>query len=199
MPTLEERQREMSEYLKDDMENIFSLRTYQTMESLRARKPEILQSLIDAVKSASALAQPLIDCGKKQKIKCLQFSFLLSNALTRELRFRMDFYDTRYYADITGSGGYWDYSELFPFIDEDMESLRGKLVKRFTRVKDYELTDIRMIYCVGVFAIMEMVLAELATETAFEEVLTEVFESEVYVMYGAYLDQSKLIAKIGGR
>ncbi|MDR0469896.1 MAG: hypothetical protein LBH09_07985 [Peptococcaceae bacterium] len=199
MPSLEERQREMSEYLKDDAERIFSERTSQTMERLHTHKAEILQSLIDAMRSSSALVQPIIASGRKQKVKYLQFSFLLSGVLTRELRLKMDFLDARYYADITDSGGYWDYSALLPFVDEDMEILRNKLLKQFRRVMEYELSDIRMVYCVGLFAIMEMALTELVAETAFAEALAEVFEPEVFVLYGAYHDQAKLIATIAGR
>ena len=197
--SIEERQREISEYLKGDIERMFAERTSQTMEYLRAHKAEILQSLTAAVKSASAAVQPLIECGRKQIVRYAQFSFLLSGAVNRELQLKIDFYDTRYYADITESGGYWDYSVLFPFVDEDMNELHGKLRNKFQRIREYELLDIRLVYYIGVFAIMEMALTELAAEDAFADAFTEVFEPEIYVLFGAYHDQSKLIAKVKRR
>lgn len=199
MQCLQDRQREMSEYLKNDIGRIISLRTSQVMEHLYANKDNLLQSLVNSVESTAASVHHLIANGKKQKIRYMQFSFLLSNALTRELRFRIDFYDARYYSDITDIGGYWDYSELFGFIDEDIEFLHMKLSEKFARIKEYELVDIRMVYHIAVFAIMEMVLTELVSDIAFAQVLTEIFEPEIYVFYGAYMDQSKLTAKVRKR
>jgi hypothetical protein len=53
-----------------------------------------------------------------------------------------------------------------------------------------------MVYHVGVFAIMEEVLRLLAEEEIFANALTNLYEPEVYIAYGAYLDQSKLLATI---
>ena len=199
MQKREERQRMITDCLSSHIEQMFFARSRDTMEYFYKNKESVLHRLLSALALASEPAKSLISSGKKRKIRMLQFSFLLSGALMNERKLRMDFYDERYFGDITEAGGYWDYSVLFPYIDEDIESLKGILSKQMLRVKEYELIDLRMVYHVGVFAIMEEVLTKLAAEDGFTKAFTEIYEPKVSVMYGAYLDQSKLIATVLGR
>ena len=112
------------------------------------------------------------------------------------MKLRIDYYDNRHYADITGSCGCWDYSKLIPYIEEDIEKLHGELCKRFLRVKDYELLDIRLRYHIGIIAVIEGILEELAATDTFRNALSDVFDDEVIVLYGAYLDQAEVITTI---
>jgi hypothetical protein len=189
----------MDSYLADRLKSIFYERTLETMSYYQSCKVEILSSLISAVKDACSAMKPLIDGGNKQKVKYLQFSYLLSAANMKKLKLKLDLYDARHYGDLSSDGGYWDFAELFPYIDEDIRLLRDELGKRFHRVMDYELIDIRLYYHAGVFQMMWAILSDLADESAFAAIFTDVFEPTANVLFGAYLDQSEIIATIGGK
>ena len=192
----------MDQYLAELLEDIFYGRARETMEYFQVHKDKILQSFLVSIASNSAAVQPLIDSGKKGLIKYVQLSYLLSDSLVNELKVKIDFYDARYYGDIEMTGGHWDYKDLllFPYIDEDMEIICCELLKRFTRLKNYELLDIRLYYHIGIFALMLEILKILAEDKAFTEAFFGgIFASEVTVLYGAYLDQSEVIASIKGK
>ncbi|MDR0491267.1 MAG: hypothetical protein LBH28_08510 [Oscillospiraceae bacterium] len=199
MQTREERQRAMTECLSDHIEQMFHDRARETMEYFHLNRESVLQSFLSAITVASGAIRPLIDLGKKQKIKFLQFSFLFSGALMNERRLKIDFYDAGYYGDLAEAGGFWDYSMLFPYVDDDIEMLRNKLTGQMRRVMEYELIDLRMVYHVGVFAIMEEILTLISADEAFANALTEIYEPKVLVIYGAYLSQSKLITTVTAR
>jgi hypothetical protein len=196
----------MDAYLADYLGTLFYERTLETMGYFKEHKERILQSLLSAVVSAGEAMKPLIDSGEKQKVRYLQFSYLLSAAKMGRLWLKLDLYDARHYADMRSDGGHWDYSEMFPYIDEDMGQLRSDLVKRFTRIMDYEISDIRLYYHTGVFKMMWATLMELGVEEGFAAALAgtsaagvsmaDVFEPNVSVLFGAYLDQSEVVAEI---
>ena len=192
----EARRSGIDEYLAIRLEHIFYERTLETIGSFQVNKETIMQGLVSTVKEAGKMANLLVFNGKKQKVKYLQFSYLLSAAKMKKLRLKLDLYDARHYGDLNSHGGYWDYVELFPYIDEDIILLRDELAKRFSRIKDYELLDIRLYYHIGVFRIIWAILMELTADEAFAAALSDVFEQKVTILFGAYLDQSEEIAVI---
>ena len=196
MKTKEERQREIDIYIASRMEPIFYDRTMETMKYFVANKEKILQSLLFAITKAGEAMKPFIDSGEKQKVKYLQFSYLFSAAKMKKLKLKLDLYDARHYGDLSSHGGYWSYDELFPYIDEDMQILRDELASKSLRIDDYKVSEIRLEYHVGVFQMMWAILMELGDEEAFAAALSDVFEPTVKVIFGAYLDQSEVVATI---
>jgi hypothetical protein len=196
MITLGERKRGIDDFLAELIKTLYPARMRETIEYTHKHKSEIIESLALSLTAAAASAKGLFDSGMKQKVQYIQFSYLFSAALMKELRLRVDLYDNRHYGDLSEAVGYWDYSGLFPYIDRDMAILKAELAKRFTRVMDYELTDIRLHYHIWIFALAESILTELVTENAFLNALTDVFDVEVSVLFGAYLDQSEVIATL---
>jgi hypothetical protein len=196
MPDKVEYRRRMDAYLVERIKTIIRERSFDTFELYLAGREKVLQGFLSALSSAAGSAEPMIEADKKGKIRFMQFSYLLSAALMKELRLRIDLYDSRHYADMTDVGGYWDYQELFPYIDDDMAKLKGELEKQFRRVRDYEIFDIRNYYHVAVFALIGEILKDIVAKDAFAESLTGAYEAEVAVLFGAYLDQSELIATV---
>jgi hypothetical protein len=192
--TLEERKRGIDEYLAERIKTLYPARMQEAVEYARTHKSKLTDGLVSVLAAAAASAKSLIDGGIKQKVKCLQFSYLFSAALMKELRLRIDLYDSRHYGDLSEACSYWDYGSLFPYIDEDMATLKAESIKRFTRVMDYEFTDVRLYYHIWLFALTESILAELISENAFMASLTDIFDSEVTVLFGSYLDQAEVIA-----
>ena len=192
----EERRLGMESYLDARLEEIFYERTLETFEYFHVNKDKLLSSLMSAIGEARVAVEPSINSGSKQRIKFVQFSYLLSAAKMNKLILKIDMYDARHYGDLISDGGYWDYSELFPYINEDMQLLRDELSKRFLRIKDYEIADIRLYYHTGIFQMMWAVLMELAIEETFLEILSEEFEPTVHILFGAYLDKAEVVGTI---
>ena len=199
MLTWEERKVEIDAYLGEWIKPVFSKRSIDTINIFMANREKISQSLSAAIFSANETALPLFDLGKKQRIKHIQFSYLFSAALLKELLLRVDLYDAGYYEDLTDVKSYWDYKVLFPYITEDMEQLQTELSKLFPQIKRYEILDFRMYYHVAVFALLGEILKEIVADDSFATVIGDLYESEVTISYGGYQDHSIVLAMINGR
>jgi len=197
--TREERLQKIHSYFVDWVKPVYQYRTMDTMSIYHTNREKIVHSLLASLDAATEAAKPMSGLYRNQKIAFIQFSYLLSATLTKELQLRIDLYDTRHYGDLTDTKSYWDYQELFPYIDDDMKQLRIELDKRFLRITNYEILDMRMYYHVGVFALIEEVLKEIVTSVPFFEALGELYQSEISVLYGGYLDQARVIASINRR
>ena len=184
----------MDNSLVDLMGTIFYERTRETIQSYLDHKEKMIQGFRDALSLAVDSAKAPIDSGKKLPIRYIQLSYLLSGVLLKEFRLKIDLYDTRHYGDLTGGDGYWDYAELFPYVDEDIDRLKEEWEQQFLHIREYEVVDLRLRYSVGVFAILEKILRDMVSEEAFGPVLEGMMEPEAAVFYGAYLDQSAVIA-----
>jgi len=187
---------EINMFLAVQMRELLYNRALSTMLSFSKSKDIVMRSFLKALNPGVEAVRKKIAQGEKKSIKYIHFSYLLSEAEQKKLVIKIDFYDDRYYEDINDVDSFWRYDMLFPYIDEDVELLYEKLRKHFVRLQDYSLLDLRMLYCTVVFHIMKSVMKNLTADQVFCDALNGVGESEVVVMYGAYLDSSEMINMI---
>ena len=199
MQKKEERQHKMDEYLTERFASIFPERTLQTMRYASDNAARLAHSLLSAIEDGASEAKQKIADGKKGPITYLQLSYLLSDIPQKKLTLKIDCFDERYYGDLREIDAYWDYSELFPYIDEDMAILHKELGNTFIRFMDYEIWDIRQCYHIWIFILMKDIVKNLIAGEEASQLLADIRGSELAVLYGAYLDQAEVIRMIGGR
>jgi len=193
----EKRFSEMEDVLTDILEEMWYERKQETMQLYAERKDSVQKNLISVITENVESIAMLIETGEKRPVRFIHFSFLLSEVLQKKLILKIDYYDERYFRDISDIDSFWDYSELFPYIDEDMAKIRDELQEEFISLKNYDILDIEMLYHVGVFAVMKEILASMVSEEDFLKAVATICDVETAVLNGAYSGQTEVIGHFG--
>lgn len=189
--------KERKEQYKELMISILSeyyLRTRQkVMKEFENRREKVEDSFCKAVEAAKHSLHKEISAGQKGKLRYIQFSYLLSNALSGERLIKVDFYDRRYYRDIEEIDCYWDFGLLFGEEEKEYLNYADKLRREVIRLQSGELSQLRIGLLIFNYMVLKEILKELVKSERLLKELRPYCKDEVFFIYGAYLDQAEVL------
>ena len=163
-----------------------------------ATKPMIYaKGLLDSLKEVFVETKRLQSEGKKGKTAYISFSFLYSSALLNKNGFRIDVYDKYFYLDKQEVCTFWEPSEIFRYVEDDMKYVERRLDASFIPVDPNERIELYNSYLVNYYQITLELLMELVklieTMKGFKEMQKE---ETVMITVGEFMDQFECVHKI---
>lgn len=178
----ERRRKTVQAVLTDLMPPLYRKRKEEAWRHYREHQEKMRRGFYEAVRSAIQ---------KKTETEYLCLSYLLSGVLSGKMLLKLDCYDRRWYADTKESGGYWNYQELFPHVEEDMECVRRQLKQSVLRVMEYEVEEFRICDQVFSFNVLMDILNDIVREEFRRVYMPELHELPISVLFGAYLGETQ--------
>lgn len=148
---------------------------------------QLADCLIQTIKKECQHIKLLQQMRKKGKLACLQLSFLMSGRFSNEHLLKIDFFDSRFYADPYDIDCFWDYGQLFPDEDKKLEEITFSVRKRMQKVMDYEIEERLLTYRLGQMQLLQPILKELLQKKDLYTSLSVEAEKEISVLYGGYM------------
>ena len=164
-----------------------------TMKRFENSREEVKGAFRRTLEAAKVYLHNSISAGQKGKVRYIQLSYLLSNALSGERLIKVDFYDERYYRDIEEIDCYWDFTMLFPEEESEYLNCADKLRGELIRLQSGELSQLKIGLMVLNFMVLKEILRELVKSERLLEELSPYCGDEMFFIYGAYLDQAEVI------
>ncbi|MFI3212249.1 MAG: hypothetical protein R3Y24_02810 [Eubacteriales bacterium] len=153
------------------------------LESLVEELTATLQSLID---KASYLQKE----NKKNKICFISFSILLSSIIQDEYSYGINLYDENFLVDDNEVFLEWNIKKIFRDLKQDLVQSKKILQKKFIKIKDYELIEIKHKYIVNNYAIFQEFLVFLIPLTLEKVDISQLTcSNEILFTSGLYMDK----------
>jgi hypothetical protein len=97
----------------------------------------------------------------KDELHYIGFHFLRSSLVIHKAEILIAAYSDEYYLDGVEATAFWPLDDLLPYIDAGIAELTPLINKKFIRVKDYEITEIKHAYLLNHLLLMMPFAVEL--------------------------------------
>lgn len=149
-----------------------------------------------AVEEAVSQTLVLQEFQNKGEIRYLYFSFLLSNSLSGETLVKIDCGGELGAADVNEIDCYWNYGNLFDYIDEDVQYFEKELKKTIPRMKEYEIHELKTAYLIANYRTLEEILKYFIRFGSVKKIISPIKNRTIHVLYGPYLAESEVIGTL---
>lgn len=175
----------------------FSMRIEQIQDYINNNLKSIVEGFIKTFSNLFKEANELQKQAIKDKVAIINISFLYSNILLNKYAVQINVYDKQFYLDKVEISSDLDLSYLFQFIEEDMVYIKKELGKRFIRLKDYELVNIRTKYIVRYYKLAEYLIRDLVPYIQRIKEFKKIDkENRVIVLWGEYMGSFSCIQEL---
>ncbi len=195
MEQMNSRRVEILQYLRDGMETCFykSCQSIQLeIESNACRIWNELKAILDQI---LMYAGDMQNKNKKGSGKYLVFSFLNSGIYFERLELRIEVLDDGFYLDEQEAAEYYSPQFLQDKYVSDIQYLCREASKRFVRLQDHELFEIKKEYATFYHSmICQMIksLCGMIMKTVMKSGIKIV--EDFKIIYGGYMDKAVLIS-----
>ena len=185
---------EISEYLREDMEERFQISCRQIQRMMEKNGEEIWAGLKRAIRGVSEKVLFLQNSGEKAPIGYLAFHFLKSGIVMDEVSLCIEAMDDSFYLDRQTVSALYIPDFLQEIYREDIAFLKQKAAHRFIRIQSHELAETKQnwgnFYNAVLFRMTEALAGMIWQEVAESGVrITERFK----VLYGGYMDLATVV------
>lgn len=129
--------------------------------------------------------------GKKDSLRYLQFSFLMSGQFSGEHLLKIDFYDHRFYVDPWDVDCFWDYQCLFPEQQKQINQILFHVRNEMKRLLDYELYERLPSFRLGQMQLLQELLYKILKEKRIMSLLSTEANPQIKVIYGTYMGDAQ--------
>lgn len=163
-------------------------------EYYNANKELIDSTFYEAIKNLFELTNKAqLERGKK-KINYLCINILYSSILTGENDFLFSLKDKSLYLDKVETQIYWSPKFVFENIEKDMVDLTKSLKRKFSRVSEFELSEVRYNYVLLHYEIALKYIFELAISLKEHKYLDYIEKEDKFdVLFSLYMEKARPI------
>lgn len=134
---------------------------------------------------------------KKGKIQYICISFLRSSMYTKSHEYCINVYDSDFYLDFVELYHNWKPDFIMDYFESDIAYSVKILRKKVPRIQNFEIQEIKQWYIYEYYYLIQKFC-----EDKIKEVIEVVLESEIklekefFILFGGYMEKSKILAKI---
>lgn len=190
-----DRKKEILEKISEEIEMLVYKNTQEAEIYFNENKEEIEKDFCETMKNLFEYANKAqVEYGK-DKIKFLCINSLYSTVLTGSYEFLFSLKNSSIYMDKVEAETYWTPSFVFKNIDEDMVQLEEVIKSHFTRVSDFELSEVKYDYAVMHSAIVLKYIFELAFKVKEQEFFNIIdMEEDFEILFSLHMEKAFPIA-----
>ena len=175
--------------IADDRYLWYSQKIEKEIDSFIAKITDSLKIVLNNIYSQYIKLQ---DTGDEGKLEWVYLSFLHTSFLDHSPCYRIDFYDTRDCVSEIDCTGLWDFKFIFDCYYTTEKDIIEKFNKQ-TRVLRHEINDMLIQLQQKFRTIADAWIISIIKNILKKESMFFLKESDVKIMLGEYLDNSKLI------
>lgn len=185
---------EISEYLREDMEERFRISCRQIQRMMEKNGDEIWAGLKRVIRDVLGQVLLLQDSSQKAPIGYLAFHFLRSGIVMDEVSLCVEAMDDSFYLDRQTVSALYIPDFLQEIYREDIAFLKQKAVHSFIRIQSHELAETKQnlgnYYNAVLFRMTEALAGMIWQEAAESGIrITERFK----ILYGGYMDLATVV------
>ncbi len=195
----EEKLKEISEAVQDIVlkrieDNYLKIHTNFEKEPFR-----YIKGLLDSLKELFDKAKIMQNSEEKDDIAYITFTFLYSKVLQNKNGLRIDVLDKNLYLDEQEVYVFWEPTEIFVWVEEDMKYIERYLSSSFISLKKYEFLELYNSYLVNYYQILaKMLIKMVPCIQSMQSYKALKKEKEVKVLLGEYMDNYQCIYSLVG-
>ena len=194
MAKIQKRKEEISQYLQEYMEECFRKSCREIQIEIENNGEMIWMELKKNICECLHKTDILQKQQRKNGLQYLVFSFLRHGIIQNRPQIRIDALDDSFYLDEEEAESYYHPAFLQEKYLNDLESIYKKAGKKFIRLQNYELEDIKEEYAGFYFSILFQMIKELSGSIA-KTVLTSGIsvEDSFKIIMGEYMNHAAVL------